>query len=83
MGCFKSKYAFPHTSALQDEVVGEGCTGDKSSLLAGGDGKGPPSIIVQDYADRFSREILDQALKQLAVTESKYSDIPYIESDVP
>ncbi|KAM6307331.1 small membrane A-kinase anchor protein [Aegotheles albertisi] len=87
MGCFKSKYAFPHSNAIQDEVIrggNEGCTGEKTSLIAVKvDEKGPPNIIVQDYADRFSREILDQAMKQLAVTESKYSDIPYIESDVP
>ncbi|NXG54337.1 SMAKA protein, partial [Hemiprocne comata] len=83
MGCFKSKYAFPHSNAIQDEVIGEVCTGEKSSLITGMGVKGPSSIIVQDYADRFSREILDQAMKQLAVTESKYSDIPYIESDVP
>ncbi|NXI96611.1 SMAKA protein, partial [Psophia crepitans] len=87
MGCIKSKDAFPGSSAIQDERIGEGnggCTGEKSSLIAvKGDEKGPSSTIVLDYAHRLSREILDQAVKQWAVTESKYSDIPFIESDVP
>lgn len=87
MGCIKSKDAFPGSNAIQDERIregNEGCTGEKSSLIAAKvDEKGPSSTIVLDYAHRLSREILDQAVKQWAVTESKYSDIPYIESDVP
>ncbi|KAM6421380.1 small membrane A-kinase anchor protein [Rhynochetos jubatus] len=85
MGCIKSKDAFPGSNAIQDERIREGnerSTGEKSSLIAV-DEKGPSSTIVLDYAHRLSREILDQAVKQWAVTESKYSDIPYIESDVP
>ncbi|NXR94899.1 SMAKA protein, partial [Hypocryptadius cinnamomeus] len=87
MGCIKSKAAFQGSSAVQDERIGgggEGCTGEKSSLLAvQAEEKGPSSTIVLDYAHRLSREILEQAVKQWAVTESKYSDIPFIESDVP
>ncbi|XP_054237444.1 small membrane A-kinase anchor protein [Indicator indicator] len=87
MGCIKSKNAFAGSNALQDERItggNEGCTGEKSSLIgAKADDKGPSSTIVLDYAHRLSREILDQAVKQWAVTESKYSDIPFIESDVP
>ncbi|KFV99104.1 PREDICTED: small membrane A-kinase anchor protein [Eurypyga helias] len=85
MGCIKSKDAFPGSNAIQDERIREGnerCTGEKSSLIVV-DEKGPSSTIVLDYAHRLSHEILDQAVKQWAVTESKYSDIPYIESDVP
>nr|XP_009672164.1 PREDICTED: small membrane A-kinase anchor protein [Struthio camelus australis]XP_009672165.1 PREDICTED: small membrane A-kinase anchor protein [Struthio camelus australis] len=85
MGCIKSKDAFSGSSAIQDERIGEGnegCTGEKSSLIAL-DEKGPSSSLVLDYAHQLSREILDQAMKQWAVTESKYSDIPFIESDVP
>ncbi|KFQ28973.1 Small membrane A-kinase anchor protein, partial [Mesitornis unicolor] len=81
MGCIKSKDAFPGSNAIQDERIREG-NGEKSSLIAvKADEKSPSSAIVLDYAHRLSREILDQALKQWAVTESKYSDIPYIESD--
>ncbi|NXX42777.1 SMAKA protein, partial [Tricholaema leucomelas] len=87
MGCIKSKNAFAGANAIQDERIGggsEGCTGEKSSLIgAKADERGPSSTIVLDYAHRLSREILDQAVKQWAVTESKYSDIPFIESDVP
>ncbi|KFR09758.1 small membrane A-kinase anchor protein [Opisthocomus hoazin] len=87
MGCIKSKHAFPGSNAIQDERITEsnaGCAGEKSSLIAAkADERGPSSTIVLDYAHRLSREILDQAVKQWAVTESKYSDIPYIESDVP
>ncbi|NXX62890.1 SMAKA protein, partial [Scopus umbretta] len=87
MGCIKSKDAFPGSNAIQDERIREGNdgrTGEKSSLIAVKvDEKGPSSPIVLDYAHRLSREILEQAVKQWAVTESKYSDIPYIESDVP
>ncbi|NXS11888.1 SMAKA protein, partial [Neodrepanis coruscans] len=87
MGCIKSKAACHGSNVIQDEKIGagnEGCTGEKSSLLAVKvDEKGPSSAIVLDYAHRLSREILEQAVKQWAVTESKYSDIPFIESDVP
>ncbi|NWH88912.1 SMAKA protein, partial [Aegithalos caudatus] len=86
MGCIKSKAAFQGAGAVQDERVGggEGCGGEKSSLLAvQAEEKGPSSSMVLDYAQRLSREILEQAVKQWAVTESKYSDIPFIESDVP
>ncbi|NWR03562.1 SMAKA protein, partial [Paradoxornis webbianus] len=87
MGCIKSKAAFQGSSAVQDERIGaggKGCTGEKSSLLAvKAEERGPSSAIVLDYAHRLSREILEQAVKQWAVTESKYSDIPFIESDVP
>ncbi|NXC26090.1 SMAKA protein, partial [Campylorhamphus procurvoides] len=87
MGCIKSKAACQGSKAIPGEKVGEGtegCAGEKSSLIAVKvDEKGPSSTIVLDYAHRLSREILEQAVKQWAVTESKYSDIPFIESDVP
>ncbi|NWU46153.1 SMAKA protein, partial [Hylia prasina] len=87
MGCIKSKAAFQGSGAVQDERLGgggEGCAGEKSSLLAVKvEEKGPSSTIVLDYAHRLSHEILEQAVRQWAVTESKYSDIPFIESDVP
>ncbi|NXI75881.1 SMAKA protein, partial [Rhipidura dahli] len=87
MGCIKSKAAFQGSNAVQDEKIGgggEGGAGEKSSLLAvKAEERGPSSAAVLEYAQRLSREILEQAVKQWAVTESKYSDIPFIESDVP
>ncbi|NXO02334.1 SMAKA protein, partial [Rhinopomastus cyanomelas] len=86
MGCIKSKAAFPDSKAVQDEKIREGHegrAGEKSLLIDGkADDKGPSSAILLDYTDRLSRQILDEAMKQLAVLESKYSDIPFIESDV-
>ncbi|NWI11753.1 SMAKA protein, partial [Crypturellus soui] len=87
MGCIKSKNAFSGPHAIQDEQIGigsDGGTGEKCSLMAAElHGKGPSHSMVLDYAQRLSQDILDQAMKQWAVTESKYSDIPFIESDVP
>ncbi|XP_025903646.1 small membrane A-kinase anchor protein [Nothoprocta perdicaria] len=87
MGCIKSKNAFSSSHTIQDERIGtanSGGPGEKSFLMAAKlDGKGPSSSTVLDYAHRLSQDILDQALKQWAVTERKYSDIPFIESDVP
>ncbi|XP_008944697.1 PREDICTED: small membrane A-kinase anchor protein [Merops nubicus] len=87
MGCIKSKAGFAGAGAAQDEGAGggsAGCPGEKSSLLAGpAGGRSASSALVLDYAQRLSREILEQAVQQWAVTESKYSDIPFIESDVP
>ncbi|NXJ03426.1 SMAKA protein, partial [Odontophorus gujanensis] len=84
MGCIKSKDAFAGSNAIRVEGSRDGAEGEKSSLIAGmADERGASSAIVLDYAHRLSHEILDQAVKQWAVTESKYSDIPFIESDVP
>lgn len=87
MGCIKSKAALQSSSAVQDEQIRAGSaggTGEKSSLLAEqAEERGPSSPLVLEYAQRLSRDILEQALRQWAVTESKYSDIPFIESDVP
>lgn len=83
MGCIKSKNPFPHT-ILDDgsrEVgrYGSGCNIDKSALNQ----EKSSNTAVLDFAHRLSLEILDQAVKQWAVAESKYSDIPFIESDEP
>uniref|UniRef100_A0A8D2IUI8 Small membrane A-kinase anchor protein n=1 Tax=Varanus komodoensis TaxID=61221 RepID=A0A8D2IUI8_VARKO len=88
MGCIKSKSPFPHT-ILDDgskEVTGynSGCNIEKASLLQGKSGApSSANAVVLDFAHRLSLEILDQAVKQWAITESKYSDIPFIESDEP
>ncbi|NXA41950.1 SMAKA protein, partial [Eudromia elegans] len=87
MGCIKSKNAFSSSHAIQDERIGiasDRDAGEKSLLTAAKlDRKGLSSSIVLDYAHQLSQDILDQAMRQWAVTESKYSDIPFIESDMP
>ncbi|XP_032080529.1 small membrane A-kinase anchor protein [Thamnophis elegans] len=88
MGCIKSKSPFPHT-ILDDgsREVGKfdsGCNLEKSSLIqANSEMPSPTNTAVLDFAHRLSLEILDQAVKQWAINESKYSDIPFIESDEP
>ncbi|XP_034285334.1 small membrane A-kinase anchor protein isoform X1 [Pantherophis guttatus] len=88
MGCIKSKSPFPHT-ILDDgsREVGKfdsGCNLEKSSLIQANSGMpSSTNTAVLDFAHRLSLEILDQAVKQWAINESKYSDIPFIESDEP
>ncbi|XP_008102986.1 small membrane A-kinase anchor protein [Anolis carolinensis] len=86
MGCIKSKSPFPNT-ILDDgskEISGynSGCNIEKSALIQTKSDMSPNTVVV-DFAHRLSLEILDQAVKQWAVAESKYSDIPFIESDEP
>lgn len=87
MGCIKSKSPFPHT-ILDDgskEAGGynSGCNIEKTALLQQSGMSATTNSAVLDFAHRLSLEILDQAVKQWAVTESKYSDIPFIESEEP
>uniref|UniRef100_A0A8D0E2L4 Small membrane A-kinase anchor protein n=1 Tax=Salvator merianae TaxID=96440 RepID=A0A8D0E2L4_SALMN len=87
MGCIKSKSPFPHTildDGSREVEYGGGCNVDKSSLIQMNSGiASSTNTAVLDFAHRLSLEILDQAVKQWAMTESKYSDIPFIESDEP
>jgi len=39
--------------------------------------------VLLEYAQRLSEEIVSRAVQQWADVDSRYSDIPYIESDVP
>ena len=87
MGCIKSKSPFPHT-ILDDgsrEIDGynSGCNTEKSALIQRSGMSASTNTAVLDFAHRLSLEILDQAVKQWALTESKYSDIPFIESEEP
>ncbi|XP_015263292.1 PREDICTED: small membrane A-kinase anchor protein [Gekko japonicus] len=90
MGCIKSKGTLPASNTIFDDgsktlgAYNGGYGGDAPSLIQGRPGVTPStSTTILDFAHRLSQEILDQAVKQWAVTESKYSDIPFIESDVP
>ncbi|KAH0621584.1 hypothetical protein JD844_023047 [Phrynosoma platyrhinos] len=68
------------------EITGYDSEGniEKSSFIQANAGmSASANTVVVDFAHRLSLEILDQAVKQWAVTESKYSDIPFIESDEP
>lgn len=39
--------------------------------------------VLLEYAQRLSEEIVSRAVQQWADVDSRYSDIPYIECDVP
>ncbi|KAE8580039.1 hypothetical protein XENTR_v10024282 [Xenopus tropicalis] len=39
------------------------------------------SPLLLEYAHRLSEDIVNKAVRQWAEVDSKYSDIPYIESD--
>ncbi|XP_077175585.1 small membrane A-kinase anchor protein [Paroedura picta] len=90
MGCIKSKGTFSASNTILDDgskAIGAyngGYGGDAPPLIQGRPVvSSSTSTVILDFAHRLSQEILDQAVKQWAVTESKYSDIPFIESDVP
>ncbi|KAG7282323.1 hypothetical protein CRUP_002711 [Coryphaenoides rupestris] len=41
------------------------------------------NTVLLEYAQRLSEEIVSRAVQQWADVDSRYSDIPYIECDVP
>ncbi|XP_062861827.1 small membrane A-kinase anchor protein-like [Trichomycterus rosablanca] len=82
MGCVKSKCGKPaQNSSTPDRVDGPPapvCLGagldEETSLV---------NLVLLDYAQRLSEEIVARAVQQWAEVDSRYSDIPYIECDVP
>uniref|UniRef100_A0AAY4EHZ5 Small membrane A-kinase anchor protein n=1 Tax=Denticeps clupeoides TaxID=299321 RepID=A0AAY4EHZ5_9TELE len=94
MGCVKSKRSDPTQNANSVEGV-EGkiggvlwrSRGEKAALVQSEAGPGQDSPLVNpvllDYAQRLSEEIVARAVQQWAEVDSRYSDIPYIECDVP
>ncbi|KAL2081521.1 hypothetical protein ACEWY4_023374 [Coilia grayii] len=91
MGCVKSKKANPTQNA--NSVDGRAdCKlgtrdGEKAILVDSETGLAQdlPRInpVLLDYAQRLSEEIVARAVQQWAEVDSRYSDIPYIECDVP
>ncbi|KAJ8351640.1 hypothetical protein SKAU_G00231160 [Synaphobranchus kaupii] len=90
MGCIKSK----HGDAAQgvcsvrnaEGKPGKGTRGERVALN-NEMGPGEESLRVDpallDYAQRLSEDIVALAVQQWAELDSRYSDIPYIECDVP
>lgn len=94
MGCMKSKQTFPfpttiecdkrHASAesfmsaqrFQPRMPSPG-TNEEVKEPTG------PEIVVFEFAQRLSQEILSDALQQWADRNTKYCDIPFIESEGP
>ncbi|KAG9271726.1 small membrane A-kinase anchor protein [Astyanax mexicanus] len=91
MGCVKSKRSEPtQNSASAERVDGRPGRkrGEKALLVyaeTGSSEEDSPRVnpVLLDYAQRLSEEIVARAVQQWAEVDSRYSDIPYIECDVP
>lgn len=88
MGCVKSKSS---DSAVQnanstDKVEAKG-RGGKAYLVHSetGSAESSPQVnpVLLEYAQRLSEEIVARAVQQWVEVDRRYSDIPYIECDVP
>ena len=95
MGCMKSKQTFPCPTTLESEkrhVSEENFMPEEkflpripSLVNVKEEVKEPPGpqIVVFEFAQHLSQEILSDALQQWAGNNLKYYDIPYIESEGP
>ncbi|XP_072557068.1 small membrane A-kinase anchor protein [Paramormyrops kingsleyae] len=90
MGCVKSKRASQTSganSAAKADGRPESQGGEKAVLVSAevGPGQDSPRVtaVLLDYAERLSEDIVSRAMQQWAELDSRYSDIPYIECDVP
>lgn len=79
MGCVKSKRGVPASNSTERKRAG----GEKAPLVGSADGSPHVSPALLDYAQRLSEEIVARAVQQWVEVDSRYSDIPYIECDVP
>ncbi|XP_074514460.1 small membrane A-kinase anchor protein [Sebastes fasciatus] len=88
MGCVKSKRC---DSAAQNanstEKVEGKVRGEKAYLVHSevGSPENSPQVnpVLLEYAQRLSEEIVARAVQQWVEVDRRYSDIPYIECDVP
>ncbi|KAJ3592615.1 hypothetical protein NHX12_007742 [Muraenolepis orangiensis] len=87
MGCVKSKRG---DSAEKSAGKAKGRRGQKAYLVHSETGAVDPGSVMPnanpallEYAQRLSEEIVARAVQQWADVDSRYSDIPYIECDVP
>ncbi|XP_008300343.1 small membrane A-kinase anchor protein [Stegastes partitus] len=91
MGCVKSKR---NDSAGQNanstdkaEGKGKGTKGEKAYLVHSemDSVENSPQVnpVLLEYAQKLSEEIVARAVQQWVEVDRRYSDIPYIECDVP
>lgn len=90
MGCVKSKCNKPtqNSSVAERADVRPGKKrGEKAVLVYSEAGPDQDATrvdpVLLDYAQRLSEEIVARAVQQWAEVDSRYSDIPYIECEVP
>lgn len=90
MGCVKSKQTDPNQSANSVEKL-DGKPGrrrgENALLVHSEDGSVEDSaqvdLVLLEYAQRLSEEIVARAVQQWVEVDNRYSDIPYIECDIP
>lgn len=91
MGCVKSKKcetaAQNVNSTEKMEGKAKGSSGEKAYLVHSemGLSESYPQVnpVLLEYAQRLSEEIVVRAVQQWVEVDRRYSDIPYIECDVP
>ncbi|AWP12626.1 putative small membrane A-kinase anchor protein [Scophthalmus maximus] len=92
MGCVKSKRsdcgAQNSNFAEKTIVRSKGARGEKAYLVHSEMGvatESSPQVspVLLEYAQRLSEEIVARAVQQWLEVDCRYSDIPYIECDVP
>ncbi|XP_060944115.1 small membrane A-kinase anchor protein-like [Limanda limanda] len=84
MGCVKSKRSDAGAKhANSTEKTGGGSRGEKAYLVPSEMGVAEVSPVLLEYAHRLSEEIVARAVQQWVEVDCRYSDIPYIECDVP
>ncbi|RVE58471.1 hypothetical protein OJAV_G00209500 [Oryzias javanicus] len=91
MGCVKSKRSDSASQTVNsnDKVDGK-CKkmrGERAYLVQSEadsvEISPPANPVLLEYAQRLSEEIVARAVQQWLEIDNRYSDIPYIECDVP
>ncbi|KAM9710744.1 small membrane A-kinase anchor protein [Menidia menidia] len=87
MGCVKSKRSDLASQNASSAAAEKGPRGERAYLVPseGGPAESPPQVnpVLLEYAQKLSEEIVARAVQQWVEVDSRYSDIPYIECDVP
>lgn len=87
MGCVKSKrseHASQHANSTERADGKRRKTrGEKAYLVDSEESSPQVNPVLLEYAQRLSEEIVARAVQQWVEVDSRYSDIPYIECDVP
>lgn len=91
MGCVKSKRRDSSSQNANSMEKADGKVGrprgEKAYLVhsetGSMEGSSQVNPVLLEYAQRLSEEIVARAVQQWVEVDSRYSDIPYIECDVP
>ncbi|KAM9851078.1 small membrane A-kinase anchor protein [Aulostomus maculatus] len=87
MGCVKSKKSESADVNSTEKADGRRPEGEKAYLVRSeaGSADGSPQVnpALLEYAQKLSEEIMARAVQQWVEVDRRYSDIPYIECDVP